>query len=150
MNRDSSGGDRTSTLLLGVGIGAALMYFLDPGRGARRRALLRDQASSAVRSGRQRVQQRTEDLRNRASGAVAEARGRLQDEPVGDEQLVARVRSQLGHEVEHARTIDVAAQDGTVTLRGQVARSEVEEVLAAVRGVRGVERVENELAVRQD
>ncbi|HET6578785.1 MAG TPA: BON domain-containing protein [Gemmatimonadales bacterium] len=150
MNRDSSGGDRTSTLLLGVGIGAALMYFLDPGRGARRRALLRDQAGSAMRSGRQRMQERAEDLRNRASGAVAEARGRLQDETVSDEQLVARVRSQLGHEVEHARAIDVAARDGTVTLRGQVARTEVEGVLAAVRGIRGVERVENELAVRQD
>ena len=150
MRPDSSSRDRSSTLLLGVGIGAALMYFLDPGRGARRRALVRDQATSALRSGRQRVQERAVDLRNRASGAVAEARGRMQDEAVSDEQLVARVRSQLGHHAEHARAVEVAAQGGTVTLRGQVPREEVDDVLAAVRKVRGVERVENELAVQPE
>ena len=150
MHPEPSPRGRTSTLLLGVGIGAAIMYFLDPGRGARRRALVRDQATSAVRSGRERMQQRAEDLRNRASGVVAEARGRMHDEVISDEQLVARVRSQLGHHVGHARAIDVAARDGTVTLRGEVSRTEVDEVVSVVRGVRGVEQVENELAARQD
>jgi osmotically-inducible protein OsmY len=150
MNPQASGSDRTWTLLLGVGLGVALMYFLDPGRGARRRALVRDRAGSVVRSGRRQLHDRAEDLRNRAAGTVAEVRGRMRDQPVSDEQLVARVRSNLGHHVGRAQAIDVTARGGTVTLRGELPRAELDEVLAAVRGVRGVERVENELAERQE
>jgi hypothetical protein len=36
-----------SSLLTGVGIGAGLSYFLDPGRGARRRARVRDRMTHA-------------------------------------------------------------------------------------------------------
>ncbi|HYD53864.1 MAG TPA: BON domain-containing protein, partial [Gemmatimonadaceae bacterium] len=135
------------TLLAGAGIGAAIMYFLDPARGARRRHLLADQATSAARTGRETARDVAVDLGNRARGTAAELRGMARTAPVTDEQLVARVRSELGHRVERARGIEVVADGGTVTLRGAVPADELPQVVAAVRGVRGVDRVENQLDV---
>lgn len=136
------------TLLTGLGLGAALMYFLDPDRGARRRALVRDRTASALRQGGRGAQGIAEDARNRAVGTAAEIGRRLRDEQVTDDQLVARVRAQLGHHVERARAIDVVADGGRVVLRGEVAADEVEDVLSTVRGVRGVDQVDNQLGIR--
>jgi osmotically-inducible protein OsmY len=69
------------------------------------------------------------------------------DDHPDDDQLVARVRSELGHRVEHARGIEVVAEQGRVTLRGPVLSSELDEVLATTLKVRGVEAVENRLDV---
>lgn len=145
----TTGNDRPTnamTLLAGIGIGAALMYFIDPVGGGRRRAVARDKATSAVHSAGRGLKGRGEDLRNRARGAAAELRNVTDDHP-DDDQLVARVRSELGHHVEHARAIEVAAEQGRVTLRGPVLSSELDEVLATTRKVRGVEAVENRLEV---
>jgi osmotically-inducible protein OsmY len=80
-------------------------------------------------------------------GASAELRNRLGDEDVTDEQLVARVRSELGHHVERARAIEVVADHGKVILRGQASPDELDDVVTTVRRVRGVEQVENQLRV---
>jgi hypothetical protein len=58
--------------LAGLATGAALMYFLDPDRGGRRRALLRDQAVGISNDVREAINNTTEDLSNRAYGVVAE------------------------------------------------------------------------------
>lgn len=60
--------------LAGLGTGAALMYFLDPDRGGRRRALLRDQAVALTNDAREAIDATTEDLSNRAYGLYAETR----------------------------------------------------------------------------
>ncbi len=137
--------DRAGTLLAGVGIGAALMYFLDPDRGARRRHMLADQVASTLRSARRDARDALDDVRNRTRGLVAETRARLREKTVDDEQLVARVRAELGHRVEHARAIEVVADGGTVTLRGQVPAEERSDALAAVARVRGVGSVNDQL-----
>jgi osmotically-inducible protein OsmY len=134
------------TLLAGIGIGAALMYFLDPVGGGRRRALVRDQATGAVNTAERELKGRSTDLRNRARGAAAELR-KVGDDHPSDDQLVARVRAELGHRVEHARAIDVVAERGRVTLRGPVLSSELDDVLSTARKVRGVEQVDNQLDV---
>jgi hypothetical protein len=41
-------GGRSLDLLVGIGIGAVAMYYLDPGAGARRRAAVRDRIVDAV------------------------------------------------------------------------------------------------------
>jgi osmotically-inducible protein OsmY len=145
--------NQSGALLVGLGLGAALMYVLDPKRGARRRALLRDQASSALRTGRREFRRRTEDLKHRAEGAVAELRGRLRerkDGAVDDEQLTERVRAELGHKVNHSSSIEVTAHDGIVTLAGRILRQELPAALATARKVRGVEQVRDELQVAQE
>jgi osmotically-inducible protein OsmY len=139
--------DKALTLLTGIGIGAAIMYFLDPDRGARRRALLADQAVSRVRTGAREAAELADDARNHARGAAAELRGRMRDEEVSNDQLVARVRAELGRHVERVRGIEVVADGGTVTLRGKVDADAMAEAMAAARQVRGVERVLSELSL---
>lgn len=58
--------------LVGVGTGAALMYFLDPDRGARRRSLARDQAVALKNDASDAISKTAEDLSNRAYGVAAE------------------------------------------------------------------------------
>ncbi|HEX3233964.1 MAG TPA: BON domain-containing protein [Gemmatimonadales bacterium] len=149
MTKRRSSSDVTLALLTGLGIGGALMFFLDPRGGARRRAVVRDRTARAMRAGRDELRQDVQDARNRISGMVAEARGRLRHETVDDEQLVARVRADLGHWTDRAGAIEVAADRGTVTLRGEVSREAVGDMLSAVRRVPGVERVVNHLTVRE-
>jgi hypothetical protein len=69
-----SGGGRFAALLGGIGLGAAVMYVLDPQGGRRRRALARDKAVSLANKTSQVVSARSRDLANRAKGVAAEAR----------------------------------------------------------------------------
>ena len=62
-----------TAMLLGVGLGAAIMYFLDPDAGRRRRAVARDKALSAANDAGSRLDAKSRDLGNRARGLVAEA-----------------------------------------------------------------------------
>ena len=133
------------SLLAGMGLGAALMYFLDPDRGARRRHLVGDQVASIARKSAERARAATENARNHATGRVAELKGRVRDEEVSDPQLEARVRAELGHHVEHVRPIEVHAENGVVTLRGAIPEAELSTVVATVSSVRGVVQVENQL-----
>ena len=143
------GNDREKqlALLVGAGLGAALMFILDPARGGRRRALVRDKSLKALRRGGEAIHERTEDIGNRITGAVAELRGRGGTPPT-NHQLAERVRAELGHKVEHARAIEVFAEDGQVTLRGDVLREELDDVMSAVRAVHGVHNVRSEMNVR--
>ena len=135
-------------LLAGMGIGAALMYFLDPQRGGERWAHVRDRARSSAGDVGDRVGRTARDVRNRASGAVAELRGRRAEQrPPDADTLVARVRAEIGHHTERARDIDVVADGGAVVLQGRVPASDLPRILAAARAVRGVERVEDRLVV---
>jgi hypothetical protein len=138
--------DKELALLIGAGLGAALMFILDPARGGRRRALVRDKSLKVLRRGSEALQERTEDIGNRLTGAVAELRGRRGSPPT-NLQLEERVRAELGHKVENAKAIEVFAEDGKVTLRGDVSREELDDVLDAVRGVHGVRDVRSEMMV---
>ncbi|HEX5831324.1 MAG TPA: hypothetical protein VFY16_10115, partial [Gemmatimonadaceae bacterium] len=97
------------TLLAGLGIGAALMYVLDPQRGAARRARARDRGTSTLRTAGERVGGRARRLRDRATGAVLGRWNRRREGIVPDETLVARVRSHLWHHVQHPHAIEVTA-----------------------------------------
>jgi hypothetical protein len=141
--------EKQIVLFVGAGLGAALMFILDPGRGARRRALVRDKTGRLLRRGGRAIHDRSEDLRNRISGTAAEIRARKLEPPT-DHQLEERVRAELGHHVEHSRAIEVFAEDGEVTLRGNVLRDELDDVLSTVRRVNGVRDVRSEMQIRSD
>lgn len=138
-------------VLLGcAGLGAGAMYLLDPDRGRRRRALLRDRVVHGVRSTGETLDVRARRFANRWHGLLAKARPPLAAKPIPDAVLAERVRSQIGHVPCHARSIDVSVRDGCVTLSGPVAGDEVRKLLARVSRIRGVDRVENDLEVYEE
>ena len=140
-----------ASALGGFGIGAGLMYLLDPDRGRRRRALVRDRVSSRIGDSEAFLGKTARDSANRTRGLVARARGRLgADGRVSDEVLVERVRSKLGRYVSHPGAIDVEAHGGWVVLRGAILAGESEALLGAVASVPGVHHVENELEVHEN
>src|SRR5512145_2501113 len=128
-------------LLTGFGMGIGLMYFLDPDRGRRRRALVRDKVTHASRVSRSAVGATSRDVANRATGVAARMRRALRRDGVEDEKLVARVRASIGHVVSHPRVVEVEAYDGVVTLRGPILESEVNPLLTAVEQTPGVREV---------
>jgi hypothetical protein len=123
----------------------ATAYILDPSRGRRRRALVRDQLVRASRKTRDAVDATARDLANRTRGVAAATRGRFSAGAVDDKRLVDRVRARLGRVCSHPRAIGVEASEGVVTLRGPVLSAEVDAVLAAAGAVPGVARVLNDL-----
>src|SRR6266508_5057037 len=84
------------TLAIGMAVGARLMYLLDPDRGRRRRALLRDMVIHGAHKAGDALETATADLGHRAAGLVAETRARFQKEEVSDQVLVERVRAKIG------------------------------------------------------
>lgn len=135
----------TRDVLLGIGIGALLLFIADPRTGRRRRALATDQFVRASRRTRDALDATARDVANRTTGIVAAARARWTDERVDDRRLLERVRAKLGRASSHPRAIDVDVADGTVTLRGPILANEIDSLLTTVRRVRGVVGVTNAL-----
>lgn len=133
--------------LCGMGLGACLMYWFDPRQGRRRRALLRDQLLAAGARLDRESRKTWRNARNRAYGMFREAGHLFQEDHATDEVLRERIRACLGRVVSHASDIQVAVRDGCATLSGPVAAEEVDDLLAAVAGVRSVRNVESQLEV---
>jgi hypothetical protein len=143
-------GETGLALLGGLGLGALLMYVLDPERGARRRALARDKAVRLYNRTSDRVGARSRDLRNRTKGAAAKTRSLLQsDDIVSDDVLAERVRSRIGRSVSHPGALDVSARGGRIRLAGPVLEREVEDLIDTVRSTPGVAEVEDLLEVHE-
>lgn len=131
-------------LVGGLGLGAALMYFLDPDRGKRRREVVRDKVESAGNKVGSYADKMSRDIRTRASEVVSEAKSLFLHEEVTDDVLMERVLSKLGN---HLGTVDVQATNGAVILSGSVLADELPELLSTISHVPGVKRVENQLRV---
>jgi uncharacterized membrane protein len=141
--------DRIS-LIAGAGLGAGLMYLLDPDRGRRRRALARDKAIHLLHRSDDAVSATARDVSNRLRGVVAEARALVSREgDVPDQVLAERVRAELGHYCSHPGAIEVSAAGGRVTLRGPILARELDVVVRAVGRTRGVREVDSRLEVHQ-
>jgi uncharacterized membrane protein len=131
----------------GAAIGVALMYFLDPNSGRRRRARTRDKAVHAARVVSEGAKVTARDTVHRAQGAWAEARRLFSHEEVDDGVLVERVRAELGRVVSHPHAIEVAANGGHLTLIGPILSYEVRPLLQVARRVPGVRAVSDQLTV---
>lgn len=148
----SAGERRWSKWLGGAAIGALAMYFSDPDRGRRRRALTRDKFVRVVHRSSDAMDVATRDLNNRVHGLRARAshlfragRKRDADDPV----LMARIRARIGRAITHPHPIHVSVQQGRVTLSGPVLAHEKDALLKAVRGVAGVHEVQENLQVHE-
>lgn len=134
-------------LLGGVSVGAGLMYLLDPERGRQRRSRVGDKASHALHAGGGALGRASRDFANRGRGVVARAGSRLRPDHAEDRVVEDRVRAKLGRIVSHPHAVEILALDGEVTVAGDVLASEIRPLLAAVRAVRGVRKVDDQLRV---
>lgn len=129
-----------------LGLGAGLMYVLDPNRGRRRRALARDRIAHAVHVLSAATNTTARDLSHRVHGLLAECSHLFSRKEVSDEALEARVRSKLGRAVSHPHAIAAAVNQGHVTLSGPVLSGEVKGLLKRVSKIPGVRMLRNALA----
>jgi len=141
---------RIFSCLSGAAMGAGLMYFLDPDRGRRRRALLRDQIISCNRQWGDFFRTAGRDLRNRIEGVSAEIASLFTSDHASDDVIAARVRAKIGRYVAHPRAVEVEVHNGRVILSGPVLANEVEGLVRAALAVRGVTGVDNQLDVHRE
>lgn len=139
-----------SPILTGIALGAAGAFMLDPQQGPRRRALLRDKTARNVREAREFGDAAAKDLRARAAGAAARWRALRhgpRGTPLTDDVLHDRVRAKLGRYASHPHAIHVSAQNGYVTLSGDILATEHGALLRAIHAVRGVRDMADRLDV---
>ena len=129
------------------GLGALLIYILDPQMGRRRRALVRDKMRRFGHKTRDAIDVTSRYLKNRVLGVAAETRNLIPERGVSDDVLEQRVRSKLGALVSHPASINVKAENGRITVSGPVLSREVEGLLKRIWSIPGVKHVENRLEV---
>lgn len=137
-------------ILTAMALGAAGAFMLDPQQGPRRRALLRDKTLRNMREAREFRDAAAKDLRARAQGAAAALRALRRGRrgmPVTDDVLHDRVRAKLGRYASHPHAIHVSAQNGYVTLSGDILATEHGALLRAVHAVTGVRDIADRLDV---
>jgi hypothetical protein len=120
----------TAAVAVGVGLGAGLMYYLDPDRGSRRRTHARNQ-----------IRHTSYQLRDAARRQVQSLWRSFEGE---DDRVVGeRVRAALGRAVSHAHALAIDVRNGVVTISGPILRDEIRATLKALTRVPGVRRVVN-------
>ncbi len=140
---------RAGWALGGVGLGAGLMYWMDPRSGRTRRVHAQEKADRALWAMGSGIEVVGRDMAHRTRGLFCKARGRLHAEEVDEVTLEARVRSALGRFCSHPGAIEVSCREGRVALKGAILAKEVKPVLACVRRVRGVREVVDDLEVHE-
>jgi hypothetical protein len=126
--------------------GVALEYFLDPRSGPRRRHLVRDRMTAAVRRRARGLERQSRYEAGKVAG-IAHKLTHREHAPVelDDVSLVRKVESELFRDrtVPKGR-ISINADAGIVVLRGQLdSAPEIQRIERAVRKVAGVRDVEN-------
>jgi hypothetical protein len=138
------------TLLGGVGLGAGLMYLLDPDGGRRRRALARDKAVHGLKVSGKALRRTSVDVGNRTRGLVSGAASRLRKGSADDQKLEGRVRSKLGRHLSNPSALQVQCVDGRVILSGPVLATEFDKLVAKVQKIKGVQEVESRLEIQYE
>jgi hypothetical protein len=138
---------KLTSLIEGIGLGAVAMFLLDPDRGARRRALLRDQVVHETHKKREAVQIMGRDFVNRSKGLRHRVRSKMDGKQVPDELLVERARAEIGHVVSHSGAVQITCENGLMALSGPILASELEACLRHMQMIPGVYQVLNNLDI---
>lgn len=112
---------------IGLSMGVAGMYLLDPEKGAERRSLLQRQVLG-------RMQQ-----------WMAKAGTVFRFGSAADTYLADRVCTVVAQISKHSGAIKIEAQHGRITLHGEIPADEIQRVLNCVASVQGVREVCNDL-----
>ncbi len=127
--------------------GAALVYFLDPDQGARRRSMARDRVAALVRRGWRRGETAGRYAASEAQGVVERARHpqSSQEPPPDDNTLARKVETEIFRPEDVPKgSVNVNAVDGVVSLRGEVDDPDmIRRLEEETRKIPGVVDVEN-------
>jgi uncharacterized membrane protein/CBS domain-containing protein len=137
--------NKSVSLLGALGVGAGLMYLLDPDRGKRRRAILRDQTKHFTNTANRRMGKVASDLKNRTRGVVAETKSIISREEISDEKLNARIRSKIGRLTTHPHALKTQVENGKVIISGQILSDEADDLVKGIEKMRGVNEIETHL-----
>ena len=133
-------------LVVGAAVGAAAAYFLDPQGGRQRRQQLLDRGASLSRQGASDAVGKATQAANKAKGAAMSAAptGTPSHEDLGDVGLVRKVESEIFRDADTPKgQVSVNAENGVVTLRGEVDKEWIERLGSAAEQVDGVQAVRN-------
>lgn len=132
----------------GLLLGAAAVYFLDPHAGPRRRAVAVDRMQELLTGVEQRfVHPGTEAGHYRGEVATPPRRYLTPEQILDDRRLEGRVRATLRRLISTPDAVTAETHHGVVILAGEVREDELGYVITGIRQVRGVRRVESRLAV---
>src|SRR5438552_261287 len=113
--------------ILTAALGGALVYFLDPDKGKRRRHMARDRAAATARHTSRLVGTRVRYATSTAHG-LAEKAAHSRDEevlPLDEATLAHKVESEIFRDPAIPKgNININVEDGVVVLRGQLDRLE--------------------------
>jgi hyperosmotically inducible periplasmic protein len=129
-------------------IGAALVYFLDPDTGARRRHVTRDRMGALLRRFARQSEQLVQYAGGRAYGVVQETVPHQHDNPNPDDlTLRDRVESEIFRDPSTPKgQINLSVVEGIVELHGQLgSQDEIDRLIKAVQNVRDVQGVRSYL-----
>ncbi|MEW6731797.1 MAG: hypothetical protein AB1489_10760 [Acidobacteriota bacterium] len=128
---------------IGTGFGAGLMFIFDPAKGKDRRTLVRGKVTDTVAKTGEVITKTPQNIANRVSGIMGEARSSYKK--IKDDKLVASVCSRIEGVVSNPKSIQIVADNGSLTLSGSIPAIEVDNLLKTVSSVRGVKTLENKL-----
>jgi osmotically-inducible protein OsmY len=137
-------------MLGGLGLGAGLMYILDPVAGRKRRRTVADTAGSLrKRTSGSAIGRVSRDIGKEAWGLLTEAQNVFEGGPTEDDgSLADRVRERLARTVSRPEALQVTVENGVVTLAGTVGAAEFDRLVSGVLRVKGVQDVNDQLDVR--
>ena len=126
-----------------IGAGAALMYFLDPERGAYRRANFRSKVTRQSHEIGNTVMSQWQNGVSRAL-PLAHSLG----EAANDAQINQRLKFEVARYAGVGSDVDVAVNNGHVYLRGWAPPKVAHKLAKRAKSISGVRAVENHIAMR--
>lgn len=108
---------------------------------------LTDSAKSSASQVGQAVSGVAKDAANKVRSAASEVKQQVENATTSDTTLTSRVRVEVARNVRAPGAIEVAVNNGVVTLTGKIPASEVQALVEKVQALSGVSSVDNRLEV---
>ncbi len=129
-----------------AGVGAALMFFLDPQQGNRRRKMAVDRTAGFFRRGARKGERAGRAVGAEVYGVTQKVKHlREEEKELDDVTLARKVETEIFRDADAPKgQVDVNVVDGVVYLRGEVEKPDlIQELEKATKKVSGVKGVEN-------
>ena len=137
----------TQGMLLGLGAGTVAAYLTDPDFGKSRRTALARNAGKFLKKAALVAADSLSDSEHRLAGVVAKVRRNFEQGKTSDQVIEQRIRSRIGRVVSHPRKVHVLCDRSVATLWGLVLEQEASRLIEAVKRVRGVREVVDQLEI---